>query len=138
MHTISSLTFTFGLLCIATLSHARLGDTERQCVERYGSPDAPPKHGNGLGPFLRGSDFEATYHYQGFRITCAFLSGRVVRQRYQREKPVNGSLRLTDAEIKAILDAESAGGTWKPVSPGKGAPGYDEPHVQQHPAHLGA
>lgn len=107
----------------AFTSHARLGDTERQCIERYGSAEPPPPFQTTVGILLPGAHQSATYRYQGYRIQVAFLNGRIVRQRYQRTLAVNGSLAISDAEIEAILKAESDGGTWKRASPFKGQPG---------------
>ena len=104
-------------------SHARLGDTERQCIERYGSAEPPPPFQTTVGILLPGAPQSATYRYQGYRIQVAFLNGRVVRQRYLRTEAVNGSLAISEAEIEAILKAESDGGTWKRTSPFKGQPG---------------
>jgi len=119
--------YVLSLLSLLTLlpltTYARLGDTERQCIERYGSAEPPPRFVTDVNTLLPGAHQSATYRYQGYRIEVAFLNGRVVRQRYHRTQAVNGSLNLSDAEIEAILKAESDGGTWKRVSPFKGQPG---------------
>jgi hypothetical protein len=70
---------------------ARLGDTERQCVERYGSALSTPVMT--LSSLMEGADRLAVYEYQGFKIRVAFMGGQVVRQSYQRIKPVDGSLK---------------------------------------------
>ncbi|MBE2287694.1 MAG: hypothetical protein IAE77_29825 [Prosthecobacter sp.] len=95
---------------------ARLGDTERQCVERYGSALSTPVMT--LSSLMEGADRLAVYEYQGFKIRVAFMGGQVVRQSYQRIKPVDGSLKLTESEIAAILDAERGEGQWVRTSGG--------------------
>ncbi len=83
-------------------------------MQRYGKPvkDANQE----LFPLLRGAAL-ASYNYQGFRIKVAFLNGVAVRQKYVRIELINGSLRMSDVEVQAILDAEKGSGEWQGASP---------------------
>ncbi len=123
-----SFTFSFAAIVVSIIvpvSHARLGDTERQCVQRYGS--APRQEG--LVVFqpvqlMKGVP-TVEYHFQGFKIQTVSVGGVVVRQRYSRLKLTADSYRLTAKEVMAILQAESGGSAWKPgIMPHK--PGITE------------
>ena len=93
------------------LSQARLGDTERQCVERYGSA-LPPKKQLIVQPDLIPGLPHATYHYQGWNIRIVFAGGHVVAQEYQKKPPHPSGQSIKTDERAAVLASESAGNTW--------------------------
>ena len=93
------------------LSQARLGDTERRCVERYGSA-IPPKKQPMAQPDLIPGLPHATYHYQGWNIRVVFAGGHVVAEEYQKKPPHPSGQSIKADERAAILEAESAGNNW--------------------------
>lgn len=93
------------------LSQARLGDTERQCVERYGSAQ-PPKKQLMTQPDLIPGLPHATYNHQGWSIRVAFAAGHVVAEEYQKNPPHPSGQSIKTDERDAVLEAESAGKTW--------------------------
>jgi hypothetical protein len=104
------------LLALASTASARIGDSHEQLIDRYGEPKTDPatKMMIQILPLLSGST-QYVFIYQGWRIQTALAPAKdgkryVVRQSYQR---VDGRA-MTDYEVKAILDAESAGAQWKP------------------------
>ena len=60
---------------VAGIAQARLGETEKQCGERYGLPTA-------LGP-TPGSDKTVSYEKDGLKIYCEFVKGKCLRITYQ-------------------------------------------------------
>ena len=95
--------------------HARLGDTERDCITRYGSA-VPDKHSAILGPLLPGAQ-QLCFKHQGWNIRTAFVGGRVVAQDYRKDSSVLKTMVISEDEIKAILEGESGGETWTPAKP---------------------
>ncbi|MHB1081377.1 MAG: hypothetical protein ACYC67_18420 [Prosthecobacter sp.] len=93
------------------LAHARLGDTERRCVERYGSA-LPNKKQLIAKPDLIPGLPHATYHYQGWNIRVVFAGGLVVAEEYQKKLPHPSGQSIKTDERTAVLEAESAGNTW--------------------------
>jgi hypothetical protein len=93
------------------LAHARLGDTERQCVERYGSAIPPKKYAAVQRELISGLP-HATYHYQGWNIRVVFAGGRVVAQEYQKKPPHPSGKDIKADEHAAILEGETAGLQW--------------------------
>lgn len=93
------------------LAQARLGDTERQCVERYGSALPPKKQPMAQQDLIPGLS-HATYHFQGWKIRIVFVAGHVVAQEYQKKLPHPSGHGINTDERAAVLAAESAGNTW--------------------------
>lgn len=93
------------------VSKARLGDTERQCVERYGSALPPKKQLVAQRELIPGLP-HATYLYQGWNIRIVFAGGHVVAQEYQKKLPHPSGLGIKPDEQAAVLESESAGNTW--------------------------
>jgi len=94
-------------------THARLGDTERQCVERYGSA-VPPKKFATASPELIPGLLHSTYHHQGWDIRVVFAGGRVVAQEYQKKLAHPSGKDIKADEQTAIFEAETAGTAWTP------------------------
>ncbi|MCB1277025.1 hypothetical protein [Prosthecobacter sp.] len=92
--------------------HARLDDTERRCVERYGSAERPKQRVIMPEPLVSGAT-ESTYHFQGWALRVAFLDGKVVAQEYQKELPHPSGKTIKAEELQAILEAEQSGGAWE-------------------------
>ena len=108
-----------GLLLLACLlttpALARLGDTQSQAYERYGTPKQtqPPKYGQ---PLLEGAK-ELTFEYKGWRIRCSLLLATdgvnyVVREEYTKLLKPNVSLQISEDERKAILEGEGGLANW--------------------------
>lgn len=108
---ITSIALIFG----SSSLHARLGDTERDCITRYGSA-VPDKHSAILGPLLPGVQ-HLCFKHQGWDIRAAFAGGRVVAQDYRKDSSVLKTMVISDDEIKAILQGESGGAVWTPARP---------------------
>lgn len=85
--------------------HARLGETEGQSQARYGQP-REDLLGPQDKPLLTGA-VEKQYLYEGFRVRAAFVEGRCLVTEYAHI-PDNGvPKQLSEAEVRAILAAES-------------------------------
>jgi hypothetical protein len=102
----------FVLLSMRSPVFARLGETRDQAEARYGLPKKEkfPR----IGPPLVEGAKELTFHYQGFRIRCAFLPATdgneyVVREEYTCD---GGTPMIKDFERDAILAAEQSGMKW--------------------------
>jgi hypothetical protein len=93
------------------IAQARLGDTERQCVERYGSALPSKKQLIALPDLIPGLP-HATYQYQGWNIRVVFAGGHVVAEEYQKIPPHPSGQNIKTDEQAAILEAESAGKNW--------------------------
>src|SRR5689334_6124954 len=97
----------FLLLLLAPSSlQARLGETEAQAQARYGAP-APDLIVATDKPLLPGAK-EVAYNYQGWRVRAAYVANVTVRIEYAH-LPENGvPKQITEAEVKAVLEAEKA------------------------------
>jgi hypothetical protein len=98
-----SLALTFATL--SSSSFARLGETEGQSQARYGQP-REDLLGPQDKPLLPGA-IEKQYLYESFRVRAAFAEGKCVVIEYVHI-PENGiPKQFSDAEVRAILAAES-------------------------------
>jgi len=104
---ILSLVFTLGALLPSL--HARLGETEFECNDRYG--DGQDDHMKASFPLMEGARHRE-FHYQGWLIRIAFVDGHAVREEYMKSGSKDGPL-IKDDELKAILEGEKGTGTWK-------------------------
>ncbi|HEX4141129.1 MAG TPA: hypothetical protein VHY09_12325 [Candidatus Methylacidiphilales bacterium] len=88
---------------------ANLGDTEAQCVARYGSESDVQ---DGLG-YHQVGDKVASFHTKAWGaavlIRITFLNGRVCHEMISNDDSSRG---LTVDQMKAILNAEGAGMDW--------------------------
>lgn len=98
-------------LVFALPLQARLGDTERDCVVRYGSAKPEKKHGHKPQPLVPGAR-EAVYEHKGWQIRVAFIGNRVAAEEYSKPPGHPNGRKIIDAEIEAILTAEKGTGTW--------------------------
>lgn len=89
----------------AVPAQARLGETVGQSQVRYGQP-REDLLGSGDKPLLVGS-VEKQYLYEGFRVRAAFVEGRCLVMEYVHIPENNVPKQFTDAEVQAILAAES-------------------------------
>ena len=94
--------------------HARLGETEAQAEKRYGMP-TPSVIGADEKPLMAGAK-EVIYTFEGWRIRAAYVNNATVRIEYVHLPPK----ALTDAEIKAVLDAEKGRFAWREEKPRTG------------------
>ena len=94
-----------------TAAHARLSETEGQSQQRYGQPRTDLA-GPNEKPLMEGA-LEKTYEFQGWRIRQAFVSGTCVRIEYVHLPDGGLPKKMTDAEAKAILDAEKGKFSWR-------------------------
>jgi hypothetical protein len=89
--------------------HANLGETEAQCIARYGSESDVQ---DGLG-YHQVGDKTATFHgkFSGFalNVRIIFLNGRACHEAISN---ADGSQALSMDQMKAILDSERAGQDW--------------------------
>lgn len=104
------LSLTLLALGTATLQ-ARLGDTERDCLMRYGRPVA--SRASALSSALVPGAVERNYVYRGWKIRAAFLSDRVVAQEYRKNYDHPNGARILDVELEAILTGEKSSYAWK-------------------------
>jgi hypothetical protein len=106
------------LLLSVSTSHARLGETEAQCLQRYGpsKTDAPTRSLMRSFPLLPGAP-ERSWDYQGWGIHAAFdATGQVIRIRYQKRPKTGANQFIEDFEFKAILEANGGASNWAPHS----------------------
>lgn len=105
MTTTFASTLALAFLAALSPSHARLGETEGQSQARYGQP-REDLTGPQDKPLLPGA-VEKHYLYEGFRVRAAFAEGKCLVIEYAHI-PENGiPKQISDAEVKAILAAES-------------------------------
>ncbi len=94
----------------AGLGRASLGDAEAQCVAKYGS-EFDVKDGLGYDTV---GDRAVTFHLKtasgSLNVRVVFLQGTVAHEEISSADP---SQPLTEAQMKALLDAESAGLKWR-------------------------
>lgn len=112
---------TFLWFILATVPHARVGETAIQFVDRYGPPKDTPssKVLDKNSPLVEGA-VHHVYEYQGWKIRAAFLQldGPAVRMDYSKLGP---DVMIKDYELQAIATANTpAGTTWAPMA-------YDNP-----------
>jgi len=92
------------------LSRASLGEAEAQCVTKYGS-EFDVK--DGLGYDVVG-DRAVTFHLKTasgpLNLRVVFLQGTVAHEEISSADP---SHPLSEGQLKALLDSESAGLTWQ-------------------------
>lgn len=100
------------VMAVSSTSQARLGETERQSIVRYGSAQQPKKHAVAQKEILPGR-LQTTHHYQGWVITLVYVGGNVVIQEYAKQLPHASGAQVQPDELKAILGAEANGATWK-------------------------
>jgi hypothetical protein len=86
-------------------AQARLGETLGQSQARYGLP-REDLLGPQDKPLLAGS-VEKQYLFEGFRVRAAFVEGRCLVVEYAHIPENSVPKQFTDAEVKAILAAES-------------------------------
>jgi len=105
-------------------AHARLGENEAQSKARYGEPN-PALIGANDKPLIPGAT-ELAYHFEGWRVRAAFVSGITHRIEYVKI-PENGQLKpLTDAEVEAVLNAEKDKFRWREEKPRTGYAALNE------------
>ncbi|WP_395740569.1 hypothetical protein [Prosthecobacter sp.] len=84
------------LLCLSSAALARIGETQDECIRRYGEP------------VQRDADKTLSFRKSGIAVTCTFLEGRCVHIRYQKLDP---DARLNGREVDIL---RAANGThWK-------------------------
>jgi hypothetical protein len=114
----SALLSVILLIATAPLCQARLGESETQCDVRY-NPEGKkvePSYEDKRYPLSIGQPLETvTYDYQGWKLRIGFQGGIALCMEYRRAD----SQHPSDAEINAILKANSARGTWQSISGGQ-------------------
>jgi hypothetical protein len=96
------LVYSLLLLGPATFSaHARLGETEEQIINRFGTPADAPKFEDDLP----GVSYKL-FSKQNFNIYVGLIDGKSAYERYQTD---NG---MDDALIRQLLTIESEGHRW--------------------------
>ena len=102
---------TFALIALAgPQAHARLGETEAQSQTRYGAP-VDGMVGGDEKPLIVGA-VEHAYNFEGWRVRAAFVSGVTVRIQYVHIEN-SAPKKLSEAEMKVILDAEKGKYAWR-------------------------
>ncbi len=103
------------LLGAARPLHARLGETEAESQQRYGTP-APELIGPTDKPLLAGAK-EVAYNFQGWRVRVAFINEKTARIEYVHLPENNALKQISEPEIEAILDGEKGKFAWKEDKP---------------------
>jgi hypothetical protein len=105
---------TCGALLFFSLSacHANLGDSEAQCIARYGA-EADVQDAVG---YRQVGDKAATFHLQkanlAVDIRVIFLHGLSCHESFSNSDASRG---LSESQMQTILDAQSAGLKWRKV-----------------------
>lgn len=104
------------LLALCSTSHARLGETEAECLQRYGPSKTDASTRTLLKAFpLLPDARERFWDYQGWHIRAAFdASGQAIRVRYQKRSKSGASPYIEEFEFKAILEANGGASSWVP------------------------
>ncbi len=108
---------------LVTGAEARLGETEAQSATRYGQP-ATGLVGPTEKALMPGAE-ELVYNYQGWRVRAAFVNGAAVRIEYAKLPDAGGLKKLSEDEVKAILEAEKGTLTWREEKPRLGNAGLN-------------
>ena len=106
------------LLPFAPSASARLGDTEAQAQARYGEPT--PQYASPTDKPLMAGAKEVIYFFQGWRVRSALANNVTVRIEYAHVPEGGAPKNISDAETKAILDAEKATYSWREQKPKTG------------------
>lgn len=85
------------LFFLTIAAHGRLGETPNECAQRYGI---------GMKDIGGGDDYFVTYFKNGFRIRIWFNKGKAAVILFAHS---DESKKLTEAEIKTLLDANADG-----------------------------
>lgn len=111
-----------GLTALPLTTSARLGESERECFNRYSSARPLPP-GIGQQEDLIPGAPHLNYIHAGWLIRVAFLKGRVAAEEYRKLPPYKTGFAITGDEMTAILEAEKGAGTWERYvfGPGEGA-----------------
>lgn len=91
------------LLLLPVLAFARLGETEAQCIERYGPADPTIEQ--------EGTLF---FHKSGFIVSTHFFEGKVDCIIYSKEKAGGAyySEKFSDTELAELLRINGAEAVW--------------------------
>ena len=106
------------IVSFARPASARLGETEAQARARYGEP-TPQYASPSDKPLMPGAK-EVIYYFQGWRVRSAFANNVTVRIEYAHVPEGGVPKNISDAEAKAILDAEKAAFSWREQKPKTG------------------
>ena len=105
-----------GILACVPGAEARLGETEAECLQRYGPSrsDSYTRMRAQSAPLLPGAA-QKSWDYQGWRITAAFhpTTAKAVRVEYIKSSKPDASRYIEDYEFKAILEANGGAANWK-------------------------
>jgi hypothetical protein len=115
---LNCLVFLAALLMAVVPVEARLGETEAQSQQRYGPP-APELSAPTDKPLVEGAK-EVIYNFQGWRVRAAFVAGATMRIEYVHLPENSLPKKITEDEIRAILDGEKATFTWREDKPRTG------------------
>jgi hypothetical protein len=99
-------------------SVARLGETVAECEKRYGAGevfetetmDQALSHMGRRVSLITGAPHKL-YNFQGWLIKVAFVDGVSVAEQYTKDS-TRSKIRITDAELAVILDANKGDGAW--------------------------
>jgi hypothetical protein len=97
------LTLLSALALLAPAARARLGESEKQCENRYGTPT-----GTDVDPLL-GDQKSVLYKKNGFVIRITFLNGRAGSIRFEKED----RSAITQDQIRLLLQFNSNGAEWR-------------------------
>jgi hypothetical protein len=96
-----SILLILAAMALALPAHARLGETEDQCIARYGAPTSPAVDNNDNGV----PTHEMFFQKDGYAITVNFLNGKAGTVQFWKKD-------ISHDDINALLEANAQGGTW--------------------------
>ena len=98
---------------------ARVGETEAQCIERYGKPfrQGPGEPGR--------SDKAAWFRKSAFNLCVLFDKGRAVSVTYTRTPKLGRKAAITPAEQTSLMRANSGSESWRELRASKADDRYE-------------
>jgi len=112
----SVIVLTLGLILPAA---ARVGETEAQCISRYGKPlrEAPGEPG--------GSEKVAWFRKSAFDLCVLFCKGRAASVTYTRTPKLGRQAAITTAEQTSLTRANSGSKSWRELQATKADDRYE-------------
>lgn len=119
MKNIARSLICFLSVALAAQSLARVGETEAECVERYGEPlrQAPGESGR--------SDKIAWFRKSAFDLCILFEKGRAVSVTYTRAPKIGRKAPIAPAEQTSLMRANSGHKDWRELRATKADDRYE-------------
>jgi hypothetical protein len=115
------------ILALVTSANARLGETEKECVKRYGEPIEKSKRAPAVGV--------RKYQKDGLFITVDFVKGKSVGIAYENKEQVKRipakPVGLTKEQREKLMTENAGGVPWNFLNGSRKLVGHFDPYVFQ-------